>query len=286
MAALKKLFKIQYVSDLHLEYYDKLAFPLVCKPAARYLALAGDIGRPDSDLFKSFMDYTSRNWERVFYVSGNHEYYARAPSRRWKYSAPKTMFEIQEIIKHVLEPYKNIHYLCASQPSIYLNSENVAIVGTTLWTHIDPSYFINIAYAINDYKYIPYKADDTLRLLMPGDVNELHAQNKSLLETQIDYWGAKNAEVCVITHHMPSFLLLNPKFVSSPYNCCFASNCETLMKPCVKAWIYGHTHDASSRRLGNTICAINARGYPNEVIHGFSATSVLELSDHTVGLKI
>jgi hypothetical protein len=65
-------FRIQYISNLHL--CGKAAFPLLVKPAAKYLALAGNIGKPGSAIHNSFIDYCTRHWEHVFYVPGSLEY--------------------------------------------------------------------------------------------------------------------------------------------------------------------------------------------------------------------
>jgi hypothetical protein len=48
------------------------------------------------------------------------------------------------------------------------------------------------------------------------------------------------------------------------------------MQPHVKAWIYGHTHNAAVTAIGNTITACNARGYPNESVSGFGRDVFLE----------
>ena len=42
-SALKRLFRIQYVSDLHLEFLTELTPQSIVKPAAPYLALAGEL---------------------------------------------------------------------------------------------------------------------------------------------------------------------------------------------------------------------------------------------------
>lgn len=275
VARSKCLFRIQYVSDLHLEFYDKLAFPLILTPAARYLALAGDIGHPDTDLFKSFIDYTARNWDRVFFVAGNHEYYTRKPAQSWKHTIPAHMFETQDALKAIFARYKNVTYLHHDNPSVYLAGENVAIVGSTLWSHI-PRESMYLSHAMNDYKYIPFESEGTVRPLLPEDVNQLHTKEREMLEAQIDYWGSQKAQVVVITHHMPSFSLISPKYENSPYNMMFASHCEALMKPHVRSWIYGHTHNAGVASFKHTLCAVNARGYPHESAIGFSKEAWLE----------
>jgi hypothetical protein len=276
-SAARKIFRIQYVSDLHLEFYDKLAFPLVVKPVARYLALAGDIGKPGYPLFTSFLQYVSHNWDRVFYVPGNHEYYAHKEPKHWKYHAPTTLFETQELLKKACAPFKNIHFLCHDNPSVYLSEENVAIIGSTLWTHIPDTHCMEAKYGMNDYRLISMIADDShIRALNPEDTNIMHEKERSMLESQITYWGLQRTHACVITHHMPSLSLISPRYESNPLNCCFASSCESLMKPHVRAWIYGHTHNSSVHIIGKTQCVVNARGYPNENVPGFSNDTWLE----------
>jgi len=276
-AAANRIFRIQYASDLHLEFYDKLAFPLVLKPAARYLALAGDIGNPSTNLFRAFIDYAARNWDRVFYVAGNHEYYAQKPAAQWHHDRPKHMFETKEIIKSVVAAYSNVHYLYHDKPSVYLADENVAVVGSTLWSQVPPDFYDTAKAGMNDYKLIPIKEEDgTIRPLSPQDTNTIHAEEQAMLEAQIDYWGTQQTQVCVITHHMPSYSLVSPRYESSPFNCCFASHSDHLMKPHVRAWIYGHTHNAAVASLKHTLCAVNSRGYPYEAIPGFSREAWLE----------
>jgi hypothetical protein len=276
-SALKRLFRIQYVSDLHLEHLEKCAFPSIATPSARYLALAGDICQPSHSLFTSFLEYTSRNWERVFYVAGNHEYYAGCRSHIWTTINPSALFETQAQIKAICNRFKNIHFLHHDYPVHYLPTENVAVIGTTLWTHVPPDHIEIARKGMNDYSVIPLREEDgTLKPLDPETTNIFHAKERAMLEAQIDYWGAKRAQVCVITHHMPSFGFISPRYADSPLNVCFASNCEPLMKPHVRAWIYGHTHNSATTIVGNTINVVNARGYPGESVPGFCRDAWVE----------
>ena len=48
------------------------------------------------------------------------------------------------------------------------------------------------------------------------------------------------------------------------------------MKPYVRAWIYGHTHNAAVASVNNALCVVNSRGYPHEAIPGFSREAWLE----------
>lgn len=273
-AAAKRYFRIQYVSDIHLEFYDKATFPLLVKPAARYLALAGDIGQPHKAAFPSFIDYVSRHWDEVFYITGNHEYYNK-DFRKWKYTPPKTIATIDAEIAEIVSKHKNVHFLNPANPSYFLAKENVAIVGATLWSHVPPELKYRAESGVNDYNCI-YAGDPDNKPVTTETLNAIHTEHKRMLESQIDFWTYQKVPVVVMTHHMPSFRLVSPRWTTHPLNVCFASNCDSLMRSPVKAWIYGHTHNVSSGMLRNVFTAVNARGYPSESLPGFSTEAYIE----------
>lgn len=282
--AIRRMFRIQYVSDLHLEFLEKGVFPQMVVPNARYLALAGDIGQPSSRVFHSFLDYASRHWDHVFYVPGNHEYYANMPSNKWRHHQPVPFHRRHQHLREIVGAYKNIHFLDAASPSYFCEAENVAVVGSTLWSHIPDEHLVDARTGMNDYNYIPVacgSTEDGLRPLHPDDVSHFHMRDRRVLSDQIAHWKRRSADVCVVTHHMPSFRLISPRYKGHHLNCCFASSCEDLMASHVKAWIYGHTHNAAVTAIGRTITACNARGYPNESVSGFGRDVYLEFKTST-----
>ena len=71
--------KIQYASDLHLEFADNWRYlrdnPL--KVTGEILILAGDIGYLGDQNYQNhpFWDWASENYNQVLVVLGNHEFY-------------------------------------------------------------------------------------------------------------------------------------------------------------------------------------------------------------------
>lgn len=247
-------FRIQYVSDLHLERYTVLpAFSTLLKPCAPYLALAGDIGQPAQ--LRTFFDWLVPQWKRIFYVAGNHEYYGA------KYA------ERQRELEALTATYPNLHFLHVSSPSFYCEEANVAVVGLTLWSKVS---------RLSDWKTVA----DYRQIRFPGApfpaLNAQHDLERMTLATEIRRWGDVGAQVCVITHHLPSFRLLSPRFATSTVNDCFASHCDILLTPPVQLWIYGHTHSCSNQVLGSVLCLCNAKGYEDESVPGWMPNAWME----------
>jgi hypothetical protein len=120
--AANRLFRIQFASNLHLQYYEKVPFPLLVKPAARYLALAGNIGEPHTRLWNSFFTYASSNWDRVYFVPGHEEYL------KFK---NQPMLEIYNDLQDSLAKWSNVTCFNPLTTYKYLPKENVAVIGNT-----------------------------------------------------------------------------------------------------------------------------------------------------------
>ena len=130
--------------------------------------------------------------------------------------------------------------------------DNYLFVGTTLWSQIT-----DFKHAINDIEFI-----DNFTI---EKYNELH--NSSLLFLNNIIQSNSNINIIMITHHLPSYKLINKKFLKYPdalYNQWFASNLEYLIVDNIKYWIYGHTHISNISKINNTIFLCNPVGYPGE----------------------
>jgi len=104
------LFRIQYVSNLHLMKYVNIRRTI--EPVAPYLALVGHCGT--SETLPFLFQYSSTQFEKVFYVPGPND-----PPYSW--------------LEQVAKQFKNIHLL--QRDSHYLPEYNLSIVGTTWWNN-------------------------------------------------------------------------------------------------------------------------------------------------------
>ena len=240
--------RTQYVSDVHLEFMSK---PPKIKVMADVLCLCGDIGYPFSGIYREFIKQMSQSFKKVFLIAGNHEYYDSD-----KYGS-HTMEEINSMIQSIIVNHKleNVTFLNNS----YELYNDVLFVGTTLWSKI-PSMNMNDICLMNDFKQIQGLTYDTYNLL--------HIKSCSFIEDTLamvkkeDIY--KDVKIVMMTHHLPSFNLIDEKHAYSDTNCFYASKCDKYFVEPIKAWIYGHTHTPNKTIINNIKFVCNPKGYPNE----------------------
>ena len=107
---------LQYVSDIHLETRSGfLKIPI----KSNNLALLGDIGDPFKPNYRDFLQYCSYNFENVFLIAGNHEF--------WHHKQPH-----QKVVDQIsnLAAKSNVKFLNDSEAKLY----DYTILGSTLWT--------------------------------------------------------------------------------------------------------------------------------------------------------
>ena len=121
--------KIQYASDLHLEFRENSCLlrddPL--SVAGEVLVLAGDIGYIGDENYSRhpFWDWASENYREVIVIPGNHEFYK--------------MFDIDKLYNGwSLKIRENItcHY-----NSVISLDEDTDLIATTLWSKIQRRAF-------------------------------------------------------------------------------------------------------------------------------------------------
>jgi len=222
-------FRIQYVSDLHLEW-NKVAPEKIITPVAPYLAITGDLAPPTHPSTRSFLSFVSTAFERVFYVPGNHEYDGFSQKA-----------ECDAALTDLCGQFSNVELL--NSRSYVFRDKNVAIVGAPLWS---PAFtFLN-------------------RPVMTADIRAATQVEKQVLTDEIGYFAGRGSQVVVLSHFLPSSRLVLEKYANYPNKHRFYHACDELLKAPVCAWIYGHSHTASRHFLNGVACCINPYGYPNE----------------------
>jgi predicted phosphohydrolase len=239
---------IQIASDIHLECYNNgnYIFTDIIKPRGTYLALLGDIGYPTSSTYKKFIGECSMNFEKVFLISGNHEYYVSSHN--------KNMNDIDDLITTIASAYNNVIYL---NNDTYELDDDYVILGSTLWSNIPVGHSYIMRESINDYHKI-YKDG---RKIMPSETSHIHDKNIEWLVAKLDEY--KHKKIIMLSHHLPSFKCVVDKYKGSDINYAFASNLDHIIEnnSNIKYWFYGHTHFTTQLTINNTICASNPCGY-------------------------
>ena len=229
--------KIQVLSDLHIEFGDFV----VPETNADVVVFAGDIG----------VGLDGLRWienqkidKPVIYVLGNHEFYNHDINlvNKIKESAPE-----------------NIHVLNDDAVEI----GDVRFLGCTLWTDfllfgLTEQYFSvhNAKKNMADFEIIKNNGSR----FSPDDSIKLHEQSRDWLENMlsIPFYG----ETVVVTHHLPSFKSVHPRFQKSLLSPAFASHLDELIsKERVDLWVHGHTHDPYDYEINGTRVLCNPRGY-------------------------
>jgi hypothetical protein len=272
--------RIQYASDLHLEFLKPnpaTIFSSILKPTANLLALAGDVGNPNEPIYSDFLKYCSQNWESVFVVAGNHEFYSGNPVQH----------QLEKCNEVALQ-FENVHFL--HRRRVDLSKYGVSVLGTTLWfdTPTAEKEVVASRY-MNDFKHIRVMDQGVQRLLHPADTNKWFWEDVSWLHREILANAEMGIPTIVITHHLPSFRFIASKYKDSPLNFCFASRVDRLLRDPVRAWICGHSHTAMNLTVetptGHILGGLNPKGYPSEEKTGYSPQMFLEISTEPVPVK-
>lgn len=193
----------------------------------------------------------------MFIVAGNHEYYQTTNIK------PLTINDTDKLIETICSKFNNVHFLNNSHYE--LNNEYV-ILGTTLWSHIPESSYRNAKNTMNDFRQIYYFDDKTkfVENIKPQHVSSLYEKNKEWLENKLKEY--ENKKIIVVTHHLPSFKMINKQYINDPVTCCFASHLDHLINSNknIKYWLCGHTHDNIDINLNLCRCVVNPFGYKGE----------------------
>lgn len=260
----------QILSDLHLELdrqYASFEIP-VC---SKYLILAGDIGRlVDYENYLAFLEKQTRNFQTVFLVLGNHEFYGL--------SFDSTLEKARQLEQ---EPSLNGRLVWLHQRRFDIPDSNITILGCALWSKIPEESKDTVRSKTKDFKHIQNWTADQHNAAHRSDCTWLrreadaihHENQKESLETR---------SILVVTHHAPTLQgTSNPKYENSPWSSAFATDLLSQRWESwdsVKTWVFGHTHYSTEFEKNGILVVSNQRGYmvsQSNELRGFDPKKVI-----------
>ncbi len=234
--------KIQYCSDLHLEFRENKEYLKANKlmPVADVLILAGDIVPfCIRDKHADFFRYVADNFESTYWIPGNHEYYNS--------DAVKRSGVMREKIK------RNVFLV----NNLALNHNNVRFIFSTLWSHISPANEWDIERSASDFQLIRYNG----YRFSSTHFNELHENSLAFITEEVrkSYTG----KTVVVTHHVPTFLNYPQKYKGDILNEAFGVELFNFIESNdIDCWIYGHHHyNTPDFTIGKSLMLTNQLGY-------------------------
>ena len=236
--------KFHVWSDLHTElttinHVKKLCKMYFKKDLESSLILAGDIGKPNDKRYLYVLDWCSRRYKKIFIIAGNHEFYNSFDEHN------QVLNQLRDICKR----FSNVYFM---DKNVYCDTKYI-IFGCTLWTTINKLEYEYAYRYYNDFKRIKDIA-----------INDWHKTDLNWLAEMMQHYKDDIRTKIIITHHMPSYQLIDSKYKNSPINSAFANtDCDSLLAN-ANFWIYGHTHTSHTQKIGECMCICNPIGYEDE----------------------
>ncbi len=235
--------KIQYVSDLHLEFKENSKYlrdnPL--DVVGDILLIAGDSAYLDTPEFviHPFWDWASANYKEVVVCLGNHEFYQYYD-----------LSQLKEGFCGEIKP--NVHFYY----NAVVRFDDVDIVVSTFWGHINPVDVYITEHGVSDFQRI---RNGQYRLTAEA----FNAENEkcvAFIKQSVEKSKAKT--IIVLTHHVPTFLAVADEFLDSPINGAFTCDLSGyIAESNIDYWIYGHSHRNIDCTIGKTKVICNQLGY-------------------------
>ena len=240
--------KIQYCSDLHLEFpankkYLK-ANPI--KPEGEIMLLAGDI-LPFTEMEKEndFFNFLSDSFEHTYWIPGNHEYYR------------------SDISERTGTFHENIRSNVSLLNNSAIEHKGVRFVFSTLWSRINSTLEFVITKSMADFHLIQNNG----KKITIDDYDQLHEDCRQFLLKELS--NVTKQTTIVVTHHIPTFFNYPEKYTYSELNSAFATELIDFIEPSnVDYWIYGHSHEVVlDFKIGRTTLTTNQLGYVEYAEH-------------------
>ena len=263
----KKGLRIQFVSDLHLEFNENRQWlennPL--EVTGDILLIAGDtayLDVPESgrDTYSqyAFWDWASEHYKQVIVCLGNHDFYG--------------YYDLATMPDGYCKPIRhNIHAYYNKVVSL----GDVDIIVSTLWSFIEPFDAYQTEKGVSDFYRILYNG----HRLTADDFNAEHERCFDFIRKAVKESTAKTK--IVLTHHVPTQQCTAKEFQGSAINGAFTVELGNyIVDSNINYWIYGHSHRNIDAVIGKTKILSNQLGYISygEYLHnGFKLGRIIEV---------
>lgn len=234
--------KIQYASDLHLEFAENKTFikhnPL--PPVGEILILGGDIVPfAIMNKFDDFFTYLADSFAHTFWVPGNHEYY--------HFDLANKCGVLNEKIKCNITIVNNVS----------INYQGVDLIFSTLWSQIGPINQWHIERNLNDFHRIKHNGFR----FSTEQYNALHLESVDFIKHAVKESTAEKK--VIFTHHCPTLLNYPAQYKGNALNEAFASELHDFINSSsIAYWGYGHHHcNTPDFFIHNTQLITNQLGY-------------------------
>ena len=258
--------KLQFVSDLHLEFAQNRQYlqdyPL--QVTGDILLIAGDsayLDLPESeqDTYSSyaFWDWASANYNQVIVCLGNHDFYGH-------YDLATMPDGYCKQIRHNVHAYYNS----------VVHLQDIDIIVSTLWAKIKPCDAYLTERNVSDFYRIMYQG----QRLTAEDFNHEHERCLQFIKKAVAESNAKTK--IVLTHHVPTHLCTAEEFRGSTISGAFTVELgDYIADSGIDCWIYGHSHRNIDAQIGSTRLMSNQLGYISHDEHyrnGFDPARCVE----------
>lgn len=244
--------RLQYASDLHIEKWDRMTFAETLKPSAPVLVLLGDILPLGHSHLFSFFEWCSEHWDTVLWIPGNLEV--------WGSGFQNVASAIAEMKKKV-SSFKNvIVFYCDSM----MSEDGFIILGCSLWMR--PRQDKEMMYVGRNIWAKPEPCPVERRIFL-----EEYVRCKDWLTIQL---RDIKKPVVVLTYYAPVPWLQEEEWIQEKKMSTRLFELETLLRPPVVAWLYGHSHvpnieytswNDTTGYESHILLTSNPRGYPHEM---------------------
>lgn len=247
--------QVDYISDLHLDFHVRhdgnypkwqlktglFLHSLLPNSLGEILILAGDISHYNIQSFWA-IEYFSNLYNRVFYVSGNHDYYLISGGQRkkYRYNSKNREIELCEMVSEL----SNVTHLKNFETCEY---QGFKIAGATSW------------YPLTDFKdriFFEQMSNDSvlIKKIDIGAENYIESEKYKDME-QVDI---------IITHVPPTIINSHHKHGGTS---CYLNELKDIK---ADHMIFGHCHEQECYDKVGFKFYINALGYPNEWVNNMA----------------